>query len=117
MEDWEMWLRIAHHYKIAFLNEVLVEYRVHSSSTTSRAFINGEIADDFNLISQILTENYGISKSSKLIKKRNLEQINYLINNISDFNSSNKKIIYQILKLNKDPKTIFRLMNKMVRNF
>ena len=33
-EDWEMWLRIAARYEIAYVPEVLARYRVHSGSVT-----------------------------------------------------------------------------------
>ena len=35
-EDWEMWLRIAARYEIAYVPEVLARYRVHSGSGTCR---------------------------------------------------------------------------------
>jgi glycosyltransferase involved in cell wall biosynthesis len=37
-EDWEMWVRIAAHYKMAYTPEILAEYRRHYSSISGRTF-------------------------------------------------------------------------------
>lgn len=41
LEDWEMWIRIAHSYPIAMTNEVLALYRTHSHNATQETFQNG----------------------------------------------------------------------------
>lgn len=40
--DWEMWKRIAVHYKFWYEPEILAAYRRHSQATTSRYMISGE---------------------------------------------------------------------------
>lgn len=34
-EDWDLWLRMAMHYRFAFRNEILARYRAHSQNLTS----------------------------------------------------------------------------------
>lgn len=41
-EDWEMWVRIAAHYDMAYTPEVLAEYRRHYSSISGRSFATAE---------------------------------------------------------------------------
>lgn len=41
-EDWEMWVRIAAHYDMAYTPEVLAEYRKHYSSISGRSFVTAE---------------------------------------------------------------------------
>lgn len=36
-EDWEMWVRIAAHYRVAYTPDVLAEYRRHSNSISGQA--------------------------------------------------------------------------------
>lgn len=36
IEDWDMWLRIAHHYKIGYQDEVLAYYRFHGNNISSQ---------------------------------------------------------------------------------
>jgi glycosyltransferase involved in cell wall biosynthesis len=35
-EDWEMWLRIANYYPIAYVPQILIKYRVHNKSVTGK---------------------------------------------------------------------------------
>lgn len=41
-EDWDMWVRIAAHYPVGYIPDVLAEYRRHFSSISGRSFITGE---------------------------------------------------------------------------
>lgn len=41
-EDWEMWVRIAAHYPVAYEPEPLAMYRVHTASLTGRASRDGQ---------------------------------------------------------------------------
>jgi glycosyltransferase involved in cell wall biosynthesis len=41
-EDWEMWVRIAAHYPMAYTPEILAQYRKHYASISGKSFITGE---------------------------------------------------------------------------
>jgi glycosyltransferase involved in cell wall biosynthesis len=41
-EDWEMWVRLAAQYPVAYTPEVLAEYRRHESSISGQAFLSGQ---------------------------------------------------------------------------
>ncbi|WP_205499839.1 glycosyltransferase family 2 protein [Rufibacter psychrotolerans] len=60
-EDWEMWVRIAKHYPVAYTPQVLADYRKHLSSISGQKFLNGQylmdIAHAMNLIQDHLPEN------------------------------------------------------------
>lgn len=45
-EDWEMWVRIAAHYPVAYTPEVLAEYRMHNNSISHRAFLDASHVKD-----------------------------------------------------------------------
>lgn len=49
-EDWEMWVRIAAHYPVAYTPEILAEYRVHSNSISHRAFIGATHVKDMEWV-------------------------------------------------------------------
>jgi len=57
MEDWEMWTRIAAHHPIAYVNEVLAEYRSHASNATSETFASGVALDTHRLLLSV-TDTY-----------------------------------------------------------
>lgn len=41
-EDWEMWVRLAAQYGVAYTPEVLAEYRRHQGSISGQAFLSGQ---------------------------------------------------------------------------
>jgi glycosyltransferase involved in cell wall biosynthesis len=59
-EDWEMWVRIAAHYPVGYMPEVLAEYRRHSGSISGRSFLSGrnmqELQSVMDNIQQYLPE-------------------------------------------------------------
>lgn len=46
--DWEMWIRIAARFEVAYIPDVLAAYRVHGGSETSRLAKSGAINSDFD---------------------------------------------------------------------
>lgn len=49
-EDWEMWVRIARYYPVAYTPEILAEYRGHTSSISSTKARQGRIIADLLLV-------------------------------------------------------------------
>ncbi|TDN39600.1 glycosyltransferase [Hymenobacter sp. UV11] len=53
-EDWEMWVRIARYYPMAYIQETLAEYRGHANSISSQKARTGQlIADLMQVIARI----------------------------------------------------------------
>lgn len=49
-EDWEMWVRIAMHYKVAYSPEVLARYRVHEKNISGRSMRTGQNIRDIDTV-------------------------------------------------------------------
>ncbi len=49
-EDWEMWTRIAVHYAIGYIPEVLADYRKHYESISGRSFLTGKNVRDLTFV-------------------------------------------------------------------
>src|SRR5690606_29975450 len=49
-EDWEMWVRIAAHYPVAYSPRHLAKYRYHSNNITSRSFLSGQSIRDIRTV-------------------------------------------------------------------
>jgi glycosyltransferase involved in cell wall biosynthesis len=49
-EDWEMWVRIAAHYDVAYTPDILAEYRVHNNSISYRSYLNAQHVRDMNWV-------------------------------------------------------------------
>ncbi|WP_317195400.1 glycosyltransferase family 2 protein [Rufibacter roseolus] len=45
-EDWEMWVRIAKHFPVAYTPDILADYRKHLSSISSNTFLTGQNSQD-----------------------------------------------------------------------
>jgi len=79
MEDWEMYIRIANSYKVAFTPEILANYRVHAASSSQTSISNGTRIPTIRLLFKIVN-GYINSKVITTIKgKRNGAQAMYLI--------------------------------------
>jgi len=53
-EDWEMWVRIASRYPMAYTPELLAEYRVHSESISGTKHRTGENIQDIEWVIQTI---------------------------------------------------------------
>jgi len=49
-EDWEMWVRIAAHYPVGYIPDVLAEYRRHESSISGKSFFTGKNMEDLEFV-------------------------------------------------------------------
>lgn len=45
-EDWEMWMRIAKHYPVAFIPKILAQYRQHEESISGSSYATGKNIED-----------------------------------------------------------------------
>lgn len=53
-EDWEMWVRIARYYPVAYTPEILADYRIRAHSITWEKSRNGQLVSDLlNVFSRI----------------------------------------------------------------
>ena len=84
-EDWEMWVRIAKHYPVAYTPAVLAEYRKHFASISGQKFLVGQYLDDLILvmkhIQQYLPEKERervLRKSKKFYAFYSIRQVNTL---------------------------------------
>ena len=56
-EDWEMWVRIARHYPMAYAPEILAEYRAHESSISSTKIRQGHVTADLVLVMEAIQQH------------------------------------------------------------
>ncbi|MFD2573309.1 glycosyltransferase family 2 protein [Spirosoma soli] len=49
-EDWEMWVRIARYYPVAYTPEVLAEYRCHDQSISDQKLTTGQALRDLRIV-------------------------------------------------------------------
>ncbi|MBA3263097.1 MAG: glycosyltransferase [Thermoleophilaceae bacterium] len=68
-EDWEMWVRIAARYPVAYEPEPLALYRVHSLSRTGRMLRTGENARDLRRVIEINREHFPPARADEISRR------------------------------------------------
>ena len=68
-EDWEMWVRIAANYPVAYETEPLAAYRDNSGSLTKRSIRSGQNIRDSRLVTEIIRSYLPESVSTQLSKQ------------------------------------------------
>ncbi len=74
-EDWEMWVRIAAHYPVAYEVEPLALYRKHSASSTTRHQKKGENLKDLKRAIQAIQQHLPTDARARLAKRALQHQV------------------------------------------
>ncbi|GAB3538547.1 hypothetical protein GCM10027443_33740 [Pontibacter brevis] len=108
-EDWEMWVRIASHYPIAYTPEVLADYRKHSSSISGQKFVTGLYLKDLLRVMEYIQNYLPTEQKDNLLKKSKKFYAHYglrVANQVwhSSHNKAGvKQQVKQTLALHSDP--------------
>ena len=68
-EDWEMWVRIAAHYPVAYEPAPLALYRVHSPSLSGRMLRTGENVRDLRRVIRINREHFPPAQADEIARR------------------------------------------------
>lgn len=79
MEDWEMWIRIAVHYPVAFLNEVLAVYRGHPGNATASTWLDGSVIETHQRLLRIVDGYLDGDVARQIAAPRRLEQALFFV--------------------------------------
>ncbi len=93
-EDWEMFVRIAANYPVAYSPENLAKYRIHNENISSAYMASGQNIKDIKAVIEII-QNYLPEEKRKEIKNRSLENFShYFISNAHGIyrNQKNSKV-------------------------
>src|SRR5439155_20553287 len=83
-EDWEMWVRLAAQYPVAYTPFILAEYRRHETSISGQAFLSGQNLRDVQwVINQI--QNYLPQTERKNTKREALKYYAYYAASTANF--------------------------------
>ncbi len=80
-EDWEMWVRIASQFDIAYEPEALAKYRIHTTSMTLTDMRTGQDMRFLREAADIFTKYLPEDKQVEVTKKRNIHYGNYSFEN------------------------------------
>lgn len=68
-EDWEMWVRIARYYPVAYTPQILADYRKHASSISGQKFITGQHIKDLLKVMGFIQNYLPAEHKEKLLRK------------------------------------------------
>jgi len=78
-EDWEMWVRIAAKFPVAYSPRHLAMYRFHTTNITSRAFLTGQNITDLKKVMGIIQNYLPEDQKSLLLKQAQKNTAEYLM--------------------------------------
>ncbi|TXK46772.1 glycosyltransferase [Pontibacter qinzhouensis] len=68
-EDWEMWVRIARHFPVAYTPDMLADYRKHEASISGSKFLTGEHLQDLLQAMMLIQEHLPDEKKQHILQK------------------------------------------------
>lgn len=68
-EDWEMWVRIARDYPVAYTPDILAQYRKHADSITGKKFLTGEYLLDIVKAMELIQDHLPEKEKKRVLKK------------------------------------------------
>lgn len=124
-EDWEMWVRIARSFPVAYTPDVLADYRKHASSISGQKFVTGQHLQDLLRVMGSIQDYLPAEQKEKLLKKSKKFYAHYGIRvanqlwHTSHDKSGVKQHVKQTLSLHSDPLLYWKIAKiylKMIIN-
>lgn len=115
-EDWEMWVRIATQYPIAYSPEVLAEYRMHQNSISGKSFITGQNMKDLNYVMKVISHYLPEENRIVVMKKSRLFYAHYALRIANSIWHDARKItgvniqVKEAWKMSKDPLLLYKIV-------
>jgi len=114
-EDWEMWVRIAKNYPVAYTPEILAEYRKHEGSISGQKFINALYIDDLLYIMDLIQQHLPDALKKTVLKQSHQFYSHYAIRTANTLwhSSHNKEAVKanvkKALAMHKDLFLLFKI--------
>jgi len=120
-EDWEMWVRIAKYYPVAYTPNILAEYRMHSDSISGTKFLTGQNTKDMVQVMEIIKDYLPpdqqeaiFEKSKKFYAYYGVWVANELWHKLHDVRAV-KAQIKQALHIHKDPILYWQILKIYIK--
>lgn len=120
-EDWEMWVRIAKEYPIAYTPEVLSEYRGHAGSISSSKAFNFQLAKDLKTAIALILNHIPENERADVSRKSRIHCARFIIGTANAIWSSSRSLslinkqMTQALSLSYHPAVIFRIVKFYIK--
>jgi glycosyltransferase involved in cell wall biosynthesis len=122
-EDWEMWVRIAAHYPVAYQPEVLAEYRGHSNSISEEKTLTGQIIPDLLQVMKRIQQHVPppyrqeiLAKSKRYIAHLSIGSAHHSLKKSRNWSLAHLHI-EQALSLSKHPTVYYDILKFYLKSF
>lgn len=78
-EDWEMWVRIARYFPVAYTPEILAEYRKHSASISGKKQLEGDYLEDLLRAMMLIQDHLPEENKKQVLNKSKKYYASYAI--------------------------------------
>lgn len=68
-EDWEMWVRIARHYPVAYVPEVLAAYRLHFASISGQSYATAKNLKDLQWVMHTIQQYIPETERARILEQ------------------------------------------------
>jgi glycosyltransferase involved in cell wall biosynthesis len=68
-EDWEMWVRIARYFPVAYSPKILAEYRLHTSSISGSKILTGQNSKDLLRTMELIQDHLPVESRKSTLRK------------------------------------------------
>lgn len=125
-EDWEMWVRIAKYYPVAYTPEVLAQYRVHSNTISWNHALSGQLYWDLLFVVNEIKKHLPEKDRKKVLREsrfnfaKNLLGLIYKILDTGQDLSAIQPYLTKTFNLSKHPFVLAHLGNitfKLMRSY
>jgi len=98
-EDWEMWVRIAQYYPVAYTPESLADYRMHETSISGDKFLKGESIKDIVKVMNTFKMYLPKPKQKTVMRKakRNFAWYSWLMANTTWHRNQNRQATRRLI--------------------
>jgi hypothetical protein len=122
-EDWEMWVRIAAHYPVAYVPEVLAAYRKHRHSVSGKSFLTGQNMTDLEHVMSKIHALLPAEKRQSIVKRSRKFYAHYALRvaNTLWFGDKSRSGAHAQMKaawkMNKDGFLLYKILKLRIRMF
>ena len=120
-EDWEMWVRIAKYYPVAYTPQILADYRKHTMSISGKKFLSGEYLDDLTKVMELIQAHLPEKEKKQVLSRSKKFYAHYALKMAKQlWNIHRDKKVVNInlmkgLRLHKDLSIFFKIFRVYLR--
>lgn len=103
-EDWEMWVRIAKNFPVAYTPEYLAAYRIHHNSISLQSYLTGKNIKDIATVIELIKKHLPEKDQKQLTEKAKRIHFSWALDNSRNLwiqTKKNRMVLNQVFQIMK----------------